>query len=374
MGRRSNQLARFFRSVGLRRGRRRRHPDGEPARVPGGGLGGAALGALLRRHQLAPEPRRGRVHPGATAARACSSPRSLSNGARRRARGPDARVSRSSSAVDGELDQSTHRWNEVEAVRRRRPRRPDRGLRAALLLGHHGAAEGGQAPPPRDRASSSPTTKAPSPATGPPTRPARTRVYLSPAPLYHSAPLMSCMTIHRIGATVDRDGALRRRGVPRPDRATPGHARPVRPDDVRPDAEAAPRRCRARYDLSSLELVIHASAPCPIEVKRQMIEWWGPILHEYYGGTEGMGTTTIDSVEWLRTPAPSGARAAARSTSSATTEPRCRAGETGHRLLREHAQVRVPERSRARRRRSRRPTGGARSATSATSTRTATST
>ena len=48
--------------------------------------------------------------------------------------------------------------------------------------------------------------------------------------------------------------------------------------------------------------MIHASAPCPIEVKRQMIEWWGPILHEYYGGTEGMGTTTIDSEEWLAHP------------------------------------------------------------------------
>ena len=59
---------------------------------------------------------------------------------------------------------------------------------------------------------------------------------------------------------------------------------------------------RAAYDLSSLELVIHASAPCPIEVKQQMIEWWGPILHEYYGGTEGMGTTTIDSVAVARAP------------------------------------------------------------------------
>jgi acyl-CoA synthetase (AMP-forming)/AMP-acid ligase II len=59
---------------------------------------------------------------------------------------------------------------------------------------------------------------------------------------------------------------------------------------------------RERYDLSSLQLVIHASAPCPVEVKRQMIEWWGPILHEYYGGTEGMGTTTIDSQEWLAHP------------------------------------------------------------------------
>jgi long-chain acyl-CoA synthetase len=57
---------------------------------------------------------------------------------------------------------------------------------------------------------------------------------------------------------------------------------------------------RVAYDLSSLRLAIHAAAPCPIPVKEQMIEWWGPILYEYYGGTEGNGVTGIDSATWLR--------------------------------------------------------------------------
>ena len=59
---------------------------------------------------------------------------------------------------------------------------------------------------------------------------------------------------------------------------------------------------RTRYDLSSLEFVVHAAAPCPPEVKRQMIEWWGPIILEYYSSTEGAGATFITSEEWLAHP------------------------------------------------------------------------
>jgi acyl-CoA synthetase (AMP-forming)/AMP-acid ligase II len=59
---------------------------------------------------------------------------------------------------------------------------------------------------------------------------------------------------------------------------------------------------RSRYDLSSLRLAIHAAAPCPVEIKRQMIEWWGPILFEYYSATEAMGSTMITSEEWLAHP------------------------------------------------------------------------
>jgi fatty-acyl-CoA synthase len=59
---------------------------------------------------------------------------------------------------------------------------------------------------------------------------------------------------------------------------------------------------KSRHDLSSHRVAIHAAAPCPIEVKRQMIDWWGPILHEYYAGTEGNGTTRIDSNAWLERP------------------------------------------------------------------------
>ena len=56
---------------------------------------------------------------------------------------------------------------------------------------------------------------------------------------------------------------------------------------------------RSRHDLSSHRVAIHAAAPCPISVKEQMIDWWGPIVHEYYAGTEGNGSTTITSEEWL---------------------------------------------------------------------------
>ncbi|MCB0968183.1 MAG: AMP-binding protein [Ilumatobacter sp.] len=60
-----------------------------------------------------------------------------------------------------------------------------------------------------------------------------------------------------------------------------------------------PEADRTRFDLSSLEIAVHAAAPCPVQVKEQMIEWWGPIIHEYYGATEGLGFTACDSEEWL---------------------------------------------------------------------------
>jgi acyl-CoA synthetase (AMP-forming)/AMP-acid ligase II len=61
-----------------------------------------------------------------------------------------------------------------------------------------------------------------------------------------------------------------------------------------------PREVRDRYDVSSLRCAIHAAAPCPIDVKEQMIDWWGPIIQEYYAGTEGFGATRISSEEWLQ--------------------------------------------------------------------------
>jgi long-chain acyl-CoA synthetase len=60
-----------------------------------------------------------------------------------------------------------------------------------------------------------------------------------------------------------------------------------------------PLDIRQRYDLSSLEIAVHAAAPCPALVKADMIEWWGPIIHEYYGATEGLGFTACNSAEWL---------------------------------------------------------------------------
>ena len=63
-----------------------------------------------------------------------------------------------------------------------------------------------------------------------------------------------------------------------------------------------PQDVRQRYDLSSLESVIHGAAPCPETVKRQMIEWWGPVIHEYYGSTEASISATVDSLQWLQRP------------------------------------------------------------------------
>jgi acyl-CoA synthetase (AMP-forming)/AMP-acid ligase II len=123
-------------------------------------------------------------------------------------------------------------------------------------------------------------------------------VYLSPAPLYHSAPLRYCMQFHRIGGTVvvmerfDAEGALA--AIER-HRVT--HSQWVPTMFVR--MLKLPEETRRRYDLSSLEVAVHAAAPCPIPVKEQMMEWWGPIIHEYYAGTEGNGFCYASPQDWL---------------------------------------------------------------------------
>jgi fatty-acyl-CoA synthase len=126
-------------------------------------------------------------------------------------------------------------------------------------------------------------------------------VYLSPAPLYHSAPLIYSTGVQTLGATVvcmekfDEAHALElieRHGVT--------HSQWVPTMFVR--MLKLPEELRHRHDLSSLEVAIHAAAPCPVEVKRAMIDWWGPVLYEYYAGTEGNGMTFISSPEWLEHP------------------------------------------------------------------------
>ncbi|HUF32514.1 MAG TPA: AMP-binding protein [Acidimicrobiales bacterium] len=123
-------------------------------------------------------------------------------------------------------------------------------------------------------------------------------IYLSPAPLYHAAPLRFTMAIHRIGGTVlvmerfDPEDFLR---LVEEHRVT--HTQVVPTMFVR--MLKLPEEVRDRYDLSSLQVAIHAAAPCPIPVKEQMIEWWGPKVFEYYAGTEGNGFCAISSEEWL---------------------------------------------------------------------------
>ena len=126
-------------------------------------------------------------------------------------------------------------------------------------------------------------------------------VYLSPAPMYHAAPLAYSLVVQRCGGTVlmmPRFDALEALALIERYRVT--HAQFVPTMFVRM-LKLDPAE-RARFDLSSLRCAIHAAAPCPVEVKRAMIDWWGPILHEYYGGTEGNGRTAITSAEWLERP------------------------------------------------------------------------
>jgi fatty-acyl-CoA synthase len=60
-----------------------------------------------------------------------------------------------------------------------------------------------------------------------------------------------------------------------------------------------PREVRDSFDLSSHRIAIHAAAPCPPEVKDAMLDWWGPIIHEYYSSTEGNGLTLIRPQDWV---------------------------------------------------------------------------
>ena len=126
-------------------------------------------------------------------------------------------------------------------------------------------------------------------------------VYLSPAPLYHAAPMGFSTTTQCLGGTlvvmdkfdpeaflanIERFAATMTQVVPTM------FVRLLKlPEDV-----------RAKYDLSSLKTVIHAAAPCPVPVKRAMIDWLGPIIEEYYSGTEGSGFVVVSSREWLERP------------------------------------------------------------------------
>ena len=122
-------------------------------------------------------------------------------------------------------------------------------------------------------------------------------VYLSPAPLYHAAPLRFCMATHVLGATTvimehfdpgDYLAAIDRYRVTHTQLVPTMFVRMLKlPDDA-----------RLAHDLSSLTCAVHAAAPCPVEVKERMIEWWGPVLHEYYAGTEGNGFAYCNSEMW----------------------------------------------------------------------------
>jgi len=128
-----------------------------------------------------------------------------------------------------------------------------------------------------------------------------TTAYLSPAPIYHAAPLSYVTAVLAQGGTVvmmthfDAENALKFI-----EQYKVTHSQWVPTMFIR--ILKLPEDTRRKYDLSSHKVAIHAAAPCPVDVKRQMIEWWGPVIYEYYAGSEGTGATTIDPDDWLAHP------------------------------------------------------------------------
>lgn len=124
-------------------------------------------------------------------------------------------------------------------------------------------------------------------------------VFINPGPFYHAAPLRMMMSLHRAGGTVigfkkfDAEAVLR--AIERY-RATHGFFVPTMftrmlrlPDSV-----------RESIDITSMRCAIHGAAPCATHTKEAMMAWWGPVIYELYGGTEGCGHTFISPKEWLR--------------------------------------------------------------------------
>ena len=126
-------------------------------------------------------------------------------------------------------------------------------------------------------------------------------VYISPAPLYHTAPCLWTMSAHAMGITVvvmekfDPEqclAAIQRHHVTHGQFVPAMFVRMLKlPDSVRDS-----------YDVSSLKRVVHAAAPCPVDIKKQMLGWWGPIVDEYYSSSEGAGITFISADDWINHP------------------------------------------------------------------------
>lgn len=123
-------------------------------------------------------------------------------------------------------------------------------------------------------------------------------IYLSPAPLYHSAPQAAvALTIRNGGTVIIMEQFDPEQYLALIEKYKVSHSQLVPTMFSR--MLKLPEAVKRHYNLSTLEIAIHAAAPCPAQVKEQMIAWWGPIIHEYYGATEGLGFTACDSAEWL---------------------------------------------------------------------------
>lgn len=125
--------------------------------------------------------------------------------------------------------------------------------------------------------------------------------YLCPAPMYHTAPQVWTMALLRMGATIvlmERFDAARTLELVERHRVTHGQFVPTMFNRMLKLSD----QDRLRHDISSLQGVVHAAAPCSIDTKRRMIDWWGPIVHEYWSSSEGAGFTYINSADWLAHP------------------------------------------------------------------------
>ena len=288
------------RCEGLTPGRSHRDPHGEQPPVPRDRMGRSALRPVLHGREQPPPPERGAVHPrrlrregdlvtSAIAAAAVGS-------------SDLSRAARSRLCVGGELEGSRPTRIAIASQPSSPDRRRVRGPRDALLVGDHREAEGGP-------------EAAAAHASGRHVRgPCAHRVSDGAVgcraggglPVAGAALPLGAARLLDVDAPPRRHGrghgALRRPGVPRADREASGDARAVRPDDVHP-ASCASARASERSTTSRVsKYVVHAAAPCPVETKRQMLEWWGPIIHEYYGGTEDVGSTWITAEEWIAHP------------------------------------------------------------------------
>ncbi len=126
-------------------------------------------------------------------------------------------------------------------------------------------------------------------------------IYLAPAPMYHAAPLgYSNATLVSGGTVVMMDKFEPELSLQLIEQYRVTHSQWVPTMFIR--MLKLPDEVRKRYDVSSMQCAIHAAAPCPVEVKRKMIEWWGPVIEEYYSSTEAAGYTQISSEEWLAHP------------------------------------------------------------------------
>jgi fatty-acyl-CoA synthase len=129
----------------------------------------------------------------------------------------------------------------------------------------------------------------------------RDSVYLSPAPIYHTAPSVWSMSAQAGGVTTvvmekfEPEAAL---DAIQRYRVTHGQFVPA----MFTRMLKLPESVRNSYDISSLKRVMHAAAPCPVQIKKQMMDWWGPIVDEYYASSEAIGSTLIAAEDWLAHP------------------------------------------------------------------------